>query len=178
MTTQSTPPEDQLADIPWPLRFDSFSFDVRCYNTLASSIIFHGQQHALNREISGPSGQPRSPDWKDDWNAGFIIPKDRMPPGPVEIRWTSLDGEGHYAEIDLIKDIFPEQVVLHNVPKEDVNEDWARYDKDTPDVLVEVNDRTINVYMSAMVLTKSPPNPDRPEIFFRSDLVLAWTKTY
>ncbi|KRC34870.1 hypothetical protein [Lysobacter sp. Root96] len=60
----------------------------------------------------------------------------------------------------------------------DVNEDWARYDKDTPDILMEINDRIINVYMSAMVLTKFPPNPDRPDIVGCENLVLAWTKTY
>lgn len=181
MTTRSDSPEKQLADIPWPLTFDSFSFDVRCYNTLASNIIFHGQQLGLSKEIDGPSGQPRSPDWKNRWTAGFIIPKDRMPPEPVTIRWTSLDGEQHYAEIDLIKGIFPEQVVLHNVPREDVNEDWARFEggrTSSPDILMEVNDRTISVYMRAHVLTKSFPIPGREDVRSRRDLVLAWTQTY
>jgi hypothetical protein len=167
--------------IPWPLTFDSFSFDVRCYNTLASSIIFQRQQHALSREIGGPSGQPISPDWKDRWTGGFGVLRDEMPPSPVEVRWTSLDGVRHDVEIDLINDIFPDLVVLHNVPKEDVNEDWARYESgktSPPDILMEINDRTINVYMKAVVLTKSPPNPDRPDIVGCNDVVLAWTKTY
>ncbi|KRC34871.1 hypothetical protein ASE10_09290 [Lysobacter sp. Root76] len=104
-----------------------------------------------------------------------------MPPGPVEVEWTSLDGVKHHDEIDLIKDIFPEKIVLHNVSKEDVNEDWVRYEggkTSAPDILMEVNDRTINVYMKARVLTKTPPNPNRPDIVGRNELVLAWTKTY
>lgn len=178
MTTQRTSPEGLQAEMPWPLRFDSFSFGTRAFNTLRCNIIFRGHQFALDDELDGPSGPPPSPDWKDRWTASFIVANWMMPPGPVEIRWTSLDGVEHYVEIDLIKDIFPDLAVLHNVPKEDVNEAWARYDKDTPDVLMEINDRTINVYMSAMVLTKSPPNPARPDVLFRNDLVLAWTKNY
>ncbi|ALN65916.1 hypothetical protein GLA29479_5091 [Lysobacter antibioticus] len=179
MTTHGTSPGARLVDIPWPLTFDAFSFGVRCYNTLASNIIFMNHQFAV--ELDGPSGQPSSPEWKDGWTAGFIVMAEEMPPDPVELRWTSLDGAEHYAEIDLIEDIFPQRLVLHSVPKEDVNEDWARYEGGKtrpPQILMEVNDRTVNVYMKAMVLTNSPPNPDRPDIIGCRDLILAWTKTY
>lgn len=43
---------------------------------------------------------------------------------------------------------------------------------------MEVNDRTINVYMSAHVLTKSFPIPGRDDVKSRWDLILAWTKTF
>lgn len=165
--------------MPWPLTFDAFSFGVRCYNTLASNVIFMNHQFAL--DIDGPSGQPRTPEWKDRWTASFIVMAEDMPPDPVEVRWTSLDGVENYDEIDLIKNIFPEQLVLHNVPKEDVNEDWARYERgkiSPPGILMEVNDRTINIFMSAHVLTKSFPIPGREDVKSRWDLVLAWTKTY
>ena len=105
---------------PWPLTFSSFAFDARCYNTLACSIIFHGHQHALDREIDGPSGEPNSADWKERWTAGFIIPEDRMPPRPVQIKWTSMDGATHAAEIDIIGDVFPDRVILHDIEKHDV----------------------------------------------------------
>ncbi|WP_408952114.1 hypothetical protein [Lysobacter sp. Hz 25] len=176
--TMSNLVPNNSSSIPWPLTFDAFSFGASCYNTLASNVIFMNHQFAL--VIDGPSGEPRSPEWKDRWTAGFIVMADEMPPDPVELRWTSLDGVEHYAEIDLIKDIFPEQVVLHNVSKEDVNEDWARYEggkTNPPQILMEVNDRTINIYLKAMVLTKLPPNPKRPDIVGCHDLVLAWTKT-
>ena len=124
---------------------------------------------------------PPPSNWQDRWSASYIVADYMLPAGPIEIHWTSLDGMAHHVEIDLLKDIFPEREVLHNVPKEDVNEDWVRYEGgkiSSPDILMEVNDRTINIYMKEMVLTKLPPRPERPDILFRSDLILAWTKTY
>lgn len=180
MTIGSRPAETN-SDFPWPLTFDWFAFGTRAYNTLNCSVTFCDRQFALTRERNQPSGEPSNPDWKDDWEAGFAVPKDMMPPGPVEIAWTSLDGKEHYAEIDLIKDVFPNQVVLHNVPKDDVNDDWARYEKgktSPPEILVEVNDRTVNVYMKAHVLTKSFPIPGRTDVKSLMDLILAWTKTF
>ena len=179
--TQGAPPANVQTDFPWPLTFDAFSFGVRCYNTLASSIIFGNHQFALDDEIDAPSGQPRSVDWKERWTASYIVMAEDMPPDPVEVRWTPLDGAERYAEIDLIREIFPDQLVLHNVPKEDVNEDWARFEggkTSPPDILMEVNDRTINVYMSAHVLTKSFPIPGREDVKSRWDVILAWTKTF
>lgn len=166
--------------IPWPLTFDSFSFDARCFNTLACSIIFHGQQHALDSELEGPSGEPNSSDWKDKWTAGLVIPEDRMPPGPVQIRWTSLDGAAHAAEIDLIKDIFPDQRILHDVQREEVWEFW-NFDSlgHSPEILLEINDRTITVYMSSFIMTRTwVGEGDSTRRVARSKLSEAWTKTY
>lgn len=167
--------------MPWPLTFDEFTFGTRVYNTLRCNIIFEGHQFALPSELDQPSGEPVSPDWKNDWAAGFIVADYRMPPGPVAVRWTALDGVERAAEIDLIDDIFPDRKVWHNVPKEDVNEDWARYEGGKtlpPQIFMEVNDRTVRVYMSAMVLTKLPPDPSRPDIVGRDDLVLVWSRSY
>lgn len=179
--TQASHPADPVSDFPWPLTFESFAFGTRAYNTLDCSIIFSNKQFASDRERNRPSGEPAAANWKDDWTAWFNILTDMMPPGPVEVEWTSLDGVEHYVEIDLIKDVFPDRVVAHAVPKEDVNENWARYEggrTSAPDILMEINDRTINIYMSVRVLTKLPPDPSRPDIVGRRDLVLAWTKNY
>jgi hypothetical protein len=177
--TQGTRPADAALDFPWPLTFDEFSFGSRAFNTLRCNVIFEKHQFALSNELDRPSGPPADPDWKEDWMASFNVFSEMLPVGPVEVRWTSMDGVEHFDEIDLIKDVCPGQVVLHNVPREEVNGDWARYDdKPHPEILMEVNDRTINIYMKARVLTKLPPNPDRPDIVGRYDLVQAWSKTY
>ncbi|MGO1069690.1 hypothetical protein [Lysobacter sp. CA199] len=179
--TQDSRPADASADFPWPLTFDEFTFGAMVYNTLGCKLLFENFQFVPERELLGPSGPPLSPNWKDRWTADFIVGVERMPPSPVEVEWTSLDGAKHHDEIDLIKDIFSGQLVLHNVPKEDINEDWARYEggkTSAPDILMEVNNRTINVFMSAHVLTKSFPIPGREDVKSRWDLVLAWTKTY
>lgn len=164
----------------WPLRFDSYSFGARCYNTLQSSILYSNHQLALPKELDGPSGQPHSPDWKDDWSAGFNLDRDFLKhgfPDPLKIKWTALDGSELLAFVDLDA-IFPDRIILHNVPREEVLEEWALYDAHPASILLEVNDRTINVYMRARVMTKNRPFPDRPDIRSRRDLVLACTNTY
>ncbi|MFL7958650.1 hypothetical protein ACKAWT_19825 [Xanthomonas vasicola] len=41
-----------------------------------------------------------------------------------------------------------------------------------------MNDRTINVYMKAMVQTTVQQKPGNEYSYFRNDLILAYTKTY
>lgn len=160
---------------PWPLRFDSFAFDARCYNTLLCSIIFDRAQHSLH--VDHPSNAPYAPDWKDHWHAGYIIMEKDVFPPPIEVKWTALDGVERYVAIDLEK-IFPGREILHNVSREDVHEYWARFDRHSADVFLEVNDRTISVYMRAFVLTNSYTIPGRTDVKSRNDLMLAWTQAY
>ncbi|RMH87480.1 hypothetical protein EBB59_12940 [Lysobacter pythonis] len=98
--------------------------------------------------------------------------RDGYPPGPMRLDWTSLDGVEHEAELDF-KETFPDRLVLHNVPREEVKYGW-----ESVDVLVEINDRTVNVYMKALVITQYPQNPEDPRSNWKEDLILAWTKTY
>ncbi|KWV11224.1 hypothetical protein [Xanthomonas translucens] len=170
---------------PWPLRFDSYSFGARCYHVLRCSIVFAKQEHS--NYWDKPSGAPYAPDWKDDWTGGFGSTEEfetRGFPSTVDIRWTAMDGVGRYVEIDLEK-VFPGHLILHNVPKEDVDEFWMTYGyfaegRHHVYILLEVNDRTINIYMKARVLTKHlvDPEHDPHRKISRSELVLAWTKTY
>jgi hypothetical protein len=166
-------------DIPsdaWPLRFDSFNFDVRCYNTLRCYAFF--MRHQLSTHIDDPSGEPYSPDWKERWKAGFIVLPDQVFPPPVEIHWTALDGNERFAEVDL-EAIFPERLILHNAREEEVVDGWGLRDhaRDVQ-ILLEVNDRMINVYMRAWVLLKHPRDPTIRNSDSLRDLMLAWTKTY
>ncbi|MCC8446358.1 hypothetical protein [Xanthomonas translucens] len=171
---------------PWPLRFDSYSFGARCYHTLRCSIVFDKQQHTSS-DLDSPSGEPYASDWKDHWTGGFGSTEEfetRGFPSTVDIRWTAMDGVERYVEIDLEK-VFPGHLILHNVPKEDVDEFWMSYGYSGNGrfhiyILLEVNDRTINIYMKARVLTKHlvDPEHDPHRKISRSELVLAWTGNY
>lgn len=160
----------------WPLRFDSFNFDVRCYNTLRCHVVFMNQQ--LSTHIDEPSGEPYSPDWKERWKAGFIVSPEQVFPLPVEIHWTSLDAYQHFAEVDLGA-IFEDKLVLHNATQADVLEGWGLRDhaRDV-EILMEINNRTINVYMRAWVLLKHRRDPEVSNSDSLRDLMLAWSKTY
>ena len=163
----------------WPLWFDDYSFGARCYNTLRCSTVFARKEHSLR--LDRPSGQPHAPDWKDDWYASFGSGGDFKRygfPSPVDIRWTALDGIEREVVLDLDA-VFPERLILHKVPREEVREGW----ESSPhlrqiEILLEVNDRTLNVYMRAWVLTRQPRDPANPKNNSHRDLMLAWTHTY
>ncbi|MCT8287765.1 hypothetical protein NYQ43_19280, partial [Xanthomonas translucens pv. translucens] len=78
-----------------------------------------------------------------------------------------------------LEKVFPGHLILHRVPKEEVFEYWAEKKRKIAEILLEVNDRTINVYMRAWILTNRLQSPDDPNLkVSRDDLILAWTKTY
>jgi hypothetical protein len=169
---------DDASSELWPLRFDSFSFGARAYNTLRAVVIFDNtNQLSENAELS-PTGEPYASDWKDDWRAGHSVSSDRVFPPPVLVRWTSLDGVDHSAEIDL-EAIFPQRLILHKAIEAEVVEDWGTRDhaRDVQ-ILLEISDRKINVYMRAWVLLKQPRDPAVRNSDSLRDLMLAWTKTY
>jgi hypothetical protein len=160
----------------WPLRFDSFDFDVRCYNTLRCYVVFMNQQ--MSTHLDEPSGEPHSPDWKDRWKGGFIVSPDQVFPPPVQIHWTALDGVERSADIDL-ESIFPERLILHNAKEDEVVDGWGLRDHSRDvEILMEINDQTISVYMRSWVLLKQPRDPSVRNSDSLRDLMLAWTKTY
>lgn len=166
---------------PWPLRFDSYSFGADCYNTLRCSVVFMNKQQVLTKFGVEPSGEPLIPDWKERWAADFIV-MDKMdvPMPTVDIDWAALDGVERNAIIEL-DEIFSDRQILHKVAREDVDEYWAAHGiagrGHNVYILMEVNDRTINVYLRAHVYTKPrPPSSDKRGLV--DDLMLAWTRTY
>ncbi|WP_455289851.1 hypothetical protein [Cupriavidus necator] len=170
---------------PWPLRFDNYSFGARCFNTQRCSIVY--DQHEFGKAERGadgniydqPAGPPYAPNWKEDWS-GSYRPYIYDPISPVAVTWASLDGEAHEATIDL-EVLFKDRLVLHRVPKEEIPEGWlatCAVESVSPHILVEVNDRTINVYMRALIYTKIEQIPGNQYSDFRDDLILAWTHTY
>ena len=168
---------------PWPLRFYAFNFGARCWNTQACSIVYGGhefgtREYHYGQYVDKPSG-PRPPNmesWRGSWSNGEYDPIT-----PVAVEWSAMDGSAHKAIIDL-EEIFNDRLIMHRVPKEKVPDNWLRakaVNPISPSLLVEVNDRTINVYMNATVVTCDPQDPDNiGKRDTRSDLILAWTHTY
>src|SRR6185437_2485301 len=95
---------------------------------------------------------------------------DDRPSGPP----TSPDGTEHEAKVD-IGAIFKDQRVLYRVPDSEIpDKSWG----DDPSIHLEINDRTINVYMRAYIVTKTEQIPGNPHSYHRTDTILAWTRTY
>lgn len=172
---------------PWPLRFHMHSFDAWCMNTLASSVIYNRFQFGSRKygvfgePIDSASGPPPE-DWKELWKGRVAIfaESGKTFPGPVEVEWVSTDGMSHEASIDLDA-IFSERLVLHGLTRDEVRKPWlesASVEPVVPDILMEVNDRAIRVYMRALIVTEAEQEPGNPRSCLRSDLMLAWERNY
>src|SRR5690606_37154431 len=115
----------QMDTRPWvvdgnrlPLLFASHSFAVHVYDTLAFYVEYNGDGFFARQYRNA-----RSPSYADS------IPRERWPdagysavanwPGPAKLRWTSLDGFEHTAEIDFSR-IFADGLTLHSVPDNDL----------------------------------------------------------
>jgi hypothetical protein len=158
---------------PWPLKFEKYSFDARCYNTLRCSIIYSNAQHSIR--VDQPSGPPPLPDWKSNRNSSYTPYDNRNFAPPAGIDWVSLDGTRHSAQVDFAE-IFKDRLIRHGVSREEIPEGWAH--RLSIDVLLEVNDRTINVYMGSHIAMKEPQIPGNPYSYSRDFLTLMWSKTY
>lgn len=160
----------------FPLRFVDHDFEAYCFNTLACTVIYN-HFNFTRLEGQSSSGPPASADYKEKWwpasHTGI-----RNFPSPAEVRWTSLDGVAHEAKID-VGDIFKDERVLYKVPVSEIREGaFPQGFVVGPSIFFEVNNRTINVYMIAMIPTKTEQIPGNKYSYARKDVMLAWTHTY
>ncbi|QDE40916.1 hypothetical protein FIV34_17705 [Luteibacter pinisoli] len=172
---------------PWPIRFHEHTFSAKRFNTLTCSFLYNNYQFGTQKKdwtgqiLERPSGPPPE-DRSVLWNSGHIIVAKggRTFPGPVELDWTSLDNTRLQASVDLDA-LFKDRLVLHNVSREGVKETWLKtlsIEPVVPTVLVELNDRTVSVYMRAIIATNEERAPGDPDTRLRFEPVLAWTHTY
>lgn len=172
---------------PWPLKFHTHTFDGWCMNTLACSIIYDRFQFGSRKygvfgePIDFPSGPPPE-DWKKFWHGRKPIFADdgNTFPGPVHIEWTSLNGAQNNVSIDL-DEIFSERLVLHSLSLDEIRKTWLEtlsFKPISPNILIEVNDRAIRIYMRALIVGGSEQDPVNPDGYLRDDLILAWERIY
>jgi hypothetical protein len=96
-------------------------------------------------------------------------------PPPAIVTWRSLDGTPHEAKID-IGAIFKDQRILHHVPEDQIPTETAAYDG--ANIILVVDDRTINVYMKTTIYLKNPRDPSAPRSDRVHETTLAHTHTY
>ncbi|MCL1525245.1 hypothetical protein [Xanthomonas nasturtii] len=160
-----------------PIPFSNHAFGAMCYDAYGCKVLYDGR-YAANfpedeKRISSASlGDVYPGNLKANTIGIRNFPN--FPP-PAEVTWRSKDGQPHHALVDLGA-IFKEKVVLHKVPQEQLPP-ILKADI-PPEIILEVNDRTINVYMKAMVDTTVLQKPGNKYSNFRNDLILVYTKTY
>ena len=158
--------------VEWPLRFFAHNFDASCYSTYGCKVKY-GNYRRIDRDdelkLSSASIGDKYP---GNLSAGWG-PIRNFPP-PATVTWRSRDGTSLHAEIDMAE-IFKDQLVLHNLRREEVS---VKTSGIVPGIILEVNDRTINVYMRAFISTKEEQRPGHPHSNYRNDPVKAFSRTY
>ncbi len=157
----------------WPLRFEKHGFSARCYDT-QSCLIVYDEVHHGDPKVSPPDSK-YGPGYLDNWSGGHGGIRN-FPP-PAKVTWQSKDGSSHEAEVD-IGAIFADELMRHFVPREEAKDVPGGKIGSNPDILLEVNDRTIRVYMRAYIPTKHLQIPGNRYSTMRDDLVLVKTFTY
>jgi hypothetical protein len=175
MSNQATATVSTRDPETYPLHFKQHNFEAHCYNTLDCKVIYDNANQTLYG-TGKPSPAPPSDDYRERWGGASYIGV-RNFPGPVQIDWTSRDGEAHRAQIDL-SEIFKDELILHRTPIEEIPEKAFKGPAGEPDIFVEVNDRTVTVYMKMFIPTKAPQIPGNKNSRFRDDLIKAWSRTY
>lgn len=177
MSTPTTPPDSTQANptnrkpVEWPLRFRRHNFGARCYDTLECSVIYNHFDHGEHKPTR--SSASYGPDYLKGWSGGYLG-IDNFP-GPAKVAWRTKDSVEHQAEID-IGEIFKDELIRHNVAREELSEFVSGETLSNPSILLEVNDHTIRVYMSAFISTRSEQIPGNKYSDFRDDVILV--KTY
>lgn len=159
-----------------PLRFTSHNFEVKVYNTRNCKVVYDNHEFTP-QAIDSPTGPPPSSDYHEQWSYAFYIGI-RNFPRPAHVVWTSKDGSSHEADVDM-SEIFKDEKVLYKVPESEFVRDM--YPQGlflNPSIYLEVNDRTLSVYMKALIPTREPQIPGNKYSDARDDVILAWTHTY
>ena len=157
----------------WPLKFRAHYFGGHCFNTQSCEILYRGFRHGAEDRPS-PSVESYGRPLDKLLSAGRG-PIPNFPP-PARVTWRSKDGTPLEAEID-IGEIFRDELVRHNVKQNEMSE-LGPGPGLLPAIILEVNDRTINVYMRAHISTKELQKPDNRYSDFRADLIKVFSRNY
>ncbi len=157
----------------WPLKFRAHYFGAHCFDTQHCEIMYRGFPHGAD---GGPS--PSVASYGRPLEKLLSAGRGPIPnfPPPAKVTWRSKDGTSHEAEID-IGEIFKDQLIRHNLKQEEISEDGIGPGA-LPSIILEVNDRTINVYMRAHISTKELQKPGNKYSDFRNDLIKVSSQTY
>ncbi len=157
----------------WPLRFEKHGFSAHCYDTAGCSVLYAGEYLVQDpaekvRPSSASIGQNYQKSWGTVTYGGIV-----NFPSPAIVKWKSKDGVQHEAKVD-IAEIFKDQRILHTVSREELPTETVATVGD-PNIILEVNNRTINVYMREMIYLK---DSEARHGDFRDEVILAYSHNY
>lgn len=157
----------------WPLVFTAHRFGWSCYSTYGCQVHYAGLYPGeWDDDHLRPSSASLGSRYPGEVLRGGAGPIPNFPK-PAIVEWRAADGTRLKTEVD-IGEIFSDQRVLHRVTQEEAGRTY----NPLPEIILEVNDRTINVYMRTRVSTRSLQDPTNPHSAARIELIKASSKTY
>lgn len=157
-----------------PLHFKRHNFEALCYDTIGCTVVYNGHYQVKKAEDELSPPKPVGNGSKAWGSTELDI---RNFPRPAEVRWKSKEGVPHVTSIDIGR-IFKDELIWHNLRKGDMTDFYAGPVAGSPDIYLEVNDRTINVYTAMFIPTKVEQIPGNKDSDFRKDVFLVWSRTY
>lgn len=158
-----------------PIPFDRHDFTVSCFDTYGCNVRYAGISVASEAEDElSPSSASLGDKYPAIMGSNYIQDI-RNFPLPAEVRWRDKSGQSHEAKVDIAA-IFKDQVILHKVPQGELPEILAA--PIFPGIVLEVNDRTLRVWMRAHVTTKVLQEPGNKYSDFRNDMIQVYSRTY
>lgn len=154
----------------WPLKFLRHNFTAQCFNTRDCKIVYANFPHHWNEPT--PSWQSTGYRHEQLFQSADLSIANFPPPAVLD--WVSKDGTHHHATVDMAE-IFKDRLIRHNVPREEVAEGVSI---GNPNIALEIDDRTVNVYMQAHIPTKHLQIPGNKYSDFRDDMIKVYSKTY
>lgn len=163
------------------VQFRNFDFEALCYSTQRCSVVLDNHEFTrpwMNTVAPPPPEVDPGKDYRDAWGLAYYLGIENFPK-PAVVEWTSMDGAQHKVEVDFSV-IFKDQWALNNVPAADalMHSISPVGPLTTPGVFLEVNNRTISLYIKTFIGTKTEQEPGNKNSDFRNDLILVWTHTY
>jgi len=143
-----------MSSTPRPLKFDKFNFSTSCFSADDMEVIY-GNRHIRNSKMINKLFPPSKMRPAKQPNDDKRLPRVHMGPkgyfeafedGPITVKWRSLDNTQHSIVLDL-DEIFKDRIVRHTEDPKLVDHVNSR----NPVIVVEVNNRTINLYMDVWV---------------------------
>lgn len=166
----STASYNRLAD--GPLHFQSHNIGAYCFSTWGCRVTY-GTHLIEDRE---PSQWQRPladfPGLRERMDGSML--GYRAFEGPLRIQWQDARKQPLELELDLSK-VFPDRRIRYEVARELIAPTAS---VGPPDVIVEVNDRTVRIYMRARIPLKAPRIPGNSLSNFIDDSVLVLERIF
>ncbi|TBR13430.1 MAG: hypothetical protein EPO46_02745 [Lysobacter sp.] len=170
------PPPGHLPPTPnrivdGPLRFWQHNFGAYCFSTWGCRVRY-GSHLIVDRPPS---------EWQEPLEAATGDMRARMRgghiglrnfEGPVTLEWHDAQRTPQHLSLDLAE-LFADGLIRHNVPANEIRESTS---VGNPDIIVEINDRTVRVYMRAHIPLKKPRDAANPYSDFVEENILVFER--